>query len=336
MSLHLTRTEENTAEIDALAASLAPYAGGRVGLAGVLGHLDRRLHRTVAPGLAVRRALTWSREDRADRSWWPQGIADSGLADGDLAGRPVLLVSWYSKTGWGSRISVLDLATRRYRHVLLVEPVTSPSGVAGVRPVSVHAGGLVWHGRHVHVAATRRGVLSFRLDDLLHDPSSRHGSPYLLPLRFAYRAGAGEGVELLRYSFLALDRSNPRPALVVGEYARRDQTRRLVRFGLDEATGLLASDASRVSRPLEVDEHGERQMQGVAVVDGTHFVTVSRGPWRPGTLLVGRPGAFRQRRWATPMGPEDLTYHPPTDLLWSVTEHPHRRWIFAMRRSRLE
>ena len=34
-------------------------------------------------------------------------------------------------------------------------------------------------------------------------------------------------------------------------------------------------------------------------------------------------------------GPEDIVYWPETDLLWSVSEHPGRRWVFAMNRSRL-
>ncbi len=50
-------------------------------------------------------------------------------------------------------------------------------------------------------------------------------------------------------------------------------------------------------------------------------------------MYVGRPGAFRTYRWATPMGPEDICWDAATDLLWSVTEHPRRRWVYAMRRS---
>jgi hypothetical protein len=30
------------------------------------------------------------------------------------------------------------------------------------------------------------------------------------------------------------------------------------------------------------------------------------------------------------MGPEDLSYWPSRDELWSLSEHPHRRWVFAM------
>jgi hypothetical protein len=32
------------------------------------------------------------------------------------------------------------------------------------------------------------------------------------------------------------------------------------------------------------------------------------------------------------MGPEDLTLSPDGDLLWSVTEHPRRRWIVGVPR----
>jgi hypothetical protein len=33
------------------------------------------------------------------------------------------------------------------------------------------------------------------------------------------------------------------------------------------------------------------------------------------------------------MGPEDLCYHPPSGRFWSVSEHPGRRWVFAMDRA---
>jgi len=51
---------------------------------------------------------------------------------------------------------------------------------------------------------------------------------------------------------------------------------------------------------------------------------------------VGRPGSLRQARLATPMGPEDLCFWPSEDLLWSVTEHPRRRWVYAMPRRRFD
>ena len=73
-------------------------------------------------------------------------------------------------------------------------------------------------------------------------------------------------------------------------------------------------------------------MQGAVVVEGRHHVSVSRGPWTPGSLFTGRPGALRERRWALPMGPEDLSWWASSDTLWTVTEHPRRRWVCEVSR----
>jgi len=332
--VHLVRTEENVDEIETLAARL----GGRVGLPAVLRDLNRRARRTLAPGRAVHRALTWDAADRRDPDWWPQGITTSADASDteDVEGRRMLVVSWYAKHGQGARVTFLDLDTRRYRHVLLVEP-TLADGEVGVRPLHVHAGGLVWHGPYLHVAATARGVFTCRLDDLLRVPTApaveSFGYRYLLPVRFAYRAVADEGLERLRYSFLSLDRGTSPPELVVGEYGNSAQTRRLSRFSVDPETQSLAVGEDGVSRPLVLDEGGVVRTQGAAIAQGYWYLTASTGPRVPGSVYVGRPGEFRHHKWAAPMGPEDIAWDPDGDWLWSVTEHPHRRWVYAMRRS---
>lgn len=121
----------------------------------------------------------------------------------------------------------------------------------------------------------------------------------------------------------------------MGEYARGEQSRRLVRLALDPATGMPVVDAGRRMVPLSVAE-GVAQMQGaVALPDGRICATVSHGPRGLGSVAVGGPGAWRDLRRATPMGPEDLTAWPSTGLLWSVSEHPRRRWLFAMDAARL-
>lgn len=162
------------------------------------------------------------------------------------------------------------------------------------------------------------------------------GYRYVLPVRFSYQPFTAEGLPALRYSFMSLDRGSSPPALVAGEYAvRKDQTTRLARFPLDTATGLLETGDDGAVRPLSLDDGGVRRMQGAAVVDGVWHVTVSNGPWRPGSLFLGRPGQLREHRIATPMGIEDITFWPSTDTFWSVSEHPRRRWVFAIRRSSL-
>lgn len=351
--VHLQRTEEKVAEIEALAQA----CGGRVGVDAVLDDLDRRARRSWAPGLKVRRALTWDRHDRATRRWWPQGVTTSADASDteDVAGRRVVAVSWYSRTigdvGKGARISFVDLDARRYRHVLLVQAEVSADGV-DLQPLRAHAGGIVWCGPYLHVAGTRRGIYTARLDDIVRIPDAlhvpdhtrigrngsrlaTHGYRYVLPVRFTYKAFADDGHEPLRYSFLSLDRSATTPELVAGEYGRGEQTTRLARFPLDPTTYHLHSGEDGFSRPLLLDEQGERGMQGAAIVQGRWYVTSSRGPWGLGSLYVGSPGRFHRHRWALPIGPEDISYWPSTDTFWSVTEHPRRRWIYAVERSRL-
>ena len=343
--VHLRRTEENRAEADAL----AELAGGRAGLSGVLGDLNRRGRRVWTrpfwpPGRAVHRAFTWDRADRRTAQWWPQGISSSADATEDetVEGRRMLAVTWYAKDlgegGLGSRVTFVDLEDRRYRHVLLVVPRLRGDGSVEVRPLRIHAGGLVWCGPYLHVAATARGFMTFRLDDLVRVPDgapvTTYGYRYLLPVRFAYEAFADDGDEKLRYSFLSLDRAASPPQLVAGEYAaRKGQTRRLVHYPLDPESLLPRAGDDGISRPLLLHDQGVGHMQGVAVARGVYYVSVSTGRFRPGSVHVGRPGAFRRFELATPMGPEDLTWWRSTDELWSVTEHPSRRWVFSMERS---
>ena len=166
------------------------------------------------------------------------------------------------------------------------------------------------------------------------DRVSSYGYRYVLPVRFAYRAMTDDGLERLRYSFMSLDRSTAPPELVVGEYGNSKQTRRLARFPLDPR---------RCSWPRVRTASRGRWWSTTAAWCAPRaprsrtacwYLTRSTGEWVPGSVYAGRPGAFRRYRWATPMGPEDIAWWPSTDLLWSVTEHPRRRWIYSMKRKR--
>jgi hypothetical protein len=334
---------------------------GRVGLAALLDDLRYRARPALLPrllGRAVRRAYAFDRYDQADRRWWPQGVTTSADAsdDGTVAGsRRVVVVSWYAHEvdgiRHGSRLTFLDLDTLRYRHVLLVEPVVGEDGSLGLRPLPVHAGGLVWHGEYLHVAATSAGFVSARVADLLRVPGddgdaarfgvdvdgvATYGFRYVLPVSLRHVSRAEEGTGRLRHSFLSLDRSGDPRSVLVGEYGRTGQSTRLARFALDPATTLPATDEGGIARPTTLADAGVRQMQGVAMARGRHHLTVSHGPWRPGALVVGEPGDWRRHERAVPMGPEDLSYWPATDTLWTVTEHPWRRWLCAVPRARLD
>lgn len=325
LGIHLTRVAADPAQLDAV----ADKHGGRVGLAGVLGHLTYRARasRTARVlGRDVHRAYTWDRADTGDQAWWPQGISSSAdaTAEGTVEGRRLLVVAWYSPAGHGCRVTFVDLDSLRYQHVTVVRPDLSP--------VQVHAGGVVWCGRRLHLAATAKGFVTCDLDDIVRTDQGH----FLLPVRYDHRAAADKGHDRLRYSFLSLDRWSTPPALVAGEYGRPGDTTRFARFEMDLATGLPVTGADNRAWPVHLDDRGLVQMQGAVVARETYVVTVSHGRWAPGSLYVGRPGHFRERRLAVPMGPEDLTYSAQDDLIWSLTEHPGKRWFFSMRRSRLD
>lgn len=323
--VHLRRTDEHTAEI----AAFARRYGGAVGIPGVLGALNRQAGRVAVPGLAVEWGFSWDAADGVSERWWPQGITNSAHVPG--VDRRLLVVGWYAKDDRGSRITVVDLETLRYRHVLLVVPEHEAGGVR-LRPLTVHAGGLVWAGPYLYVAGTRRGLLTCRMDDVVEvEPGAEtFGHRFVLPVRFAYDARHDR--DRMRYSFVSLDRSTDVPHLVAGEYGRGEMTRRIVRYPLDPDTYYLHAEQDGVSRPVSFEERGLGHMQGAAVVRGTFYVTTSRGRWELGSMQVGRPGDFRTFRQATPVGPEDLCYFDD-DLLWSLSEYPGRRFVFSMRRT---
>ena len=336
-AVHLRRRVEDPRARTALAAAL----GGTVGLPGVLADLDGRLRRTWAPGRAVRRALAWEPADVRDRTWWPQGISSSAEASADpgvdtVEGRRVLVTTWYSKAGAGARVSFVDLDARRYRHVLLVRAVLDDAGEPGIEPVAVHAGGIVWDGPWLHVAATRRGFHTFDVRDILRVPEGHvletYGHRYVLPLASSHRGGVEGDGERLRHSFFSLDREASPPHLLVGEYGSARQTRRLARFLLDDEGVPVVGDDG-LARALTADDATMVRSQGIAVARGRHHVTASQGPWTPGTVYVGEPGDWRAHRFAVPMGPEDLTWWPSRDELWTLTEHPGRRWLVALDRA---
>lgn len=331
--VELVRTPARTDDVDALADA----AGGRVGLVGLLDDLDRRARAAGVPGRGPAWGFRWDLEDQLTRRWWPQGI-DTGL----VAGREVVLTTAYAKpvagVRQGCRLTVTDISDPRrlrYRHVLLVETVVDEHGAAHLRPVRAHAGGLVWHGPHLHVARTARGLCCFRLDDIVRVPAAwpeAHGYRYLLPLRFEYRARTRPGTRPLRYSFISLDHTAA--SLLAGEYGRGGMSTRLAHYDLDPDTSLLRAGPDRVSRPASLADAGVQRMQGAVHVDGCYYLTTSAGRLRRGSLWLGGPGAFRRHPGTLPAGPEDLAYCPATDRLWSLSEHRGRRYVFAIDRGR--
>jgi hypothetical protein len=123
---------------------------------------------------------------------------------------------------------------------------------------------------------------------------------------------------------VSVDRSSTRHAVVAGEYGLDPTSARLARFDLDDDDAAWSATVTT----------GVERMQGAAFVDGSCFVTTSRGRYRLGSVWAGRPGRLVEHRHALPVGPEDLTAWPSRDELWSLSEYPSARYVFAMSLSR--
>jgi len=332
----------------------------REGLLGLLAGGGHRARRTRVPGSAAVDGFRWRLLDNWNPTWWPQGVAV-----GEFEGVPLAIVSWFAQPRRGiqkgSRITVVDLRDPqrpRYHHVLLVSARQDAAGT-GFDPVVVHAGGIVWSGDRLLVSATFGGIREFHLSDILRAPSRglfrRSAGPfgyrYLLPQRATFRPPGAKSEDRMRYSFIALETSSaevevtevvevaPSTAqdagapgnsvstgnfaddlrLVAGEYSEKEGTR-LARMRLGGDRTVI--DESHIP--------GIQRMQGVVLHDGTWYVNASRGDKLGGDLWVGTPGAMKQLEGVLPIGPEDLAVWPERRQLWSVTEFPGKRWVFAM------
>lgn len=312
-----------------------------------------RAHPVRRSAPAASYGFRWRLLDSLTLRWWPQGITTSADAcdSGAFNGRELVVVSWYAKgirgRNPGVRLSFVDVTDRSrptYRHVLLVEPVSDDStGLVEPCPVRVHAGGIVWFGSTIWVADTYGGFRLFDVGDVVRlSGEEMAGHRYVLPQRTTYRCVTDEGAERFRFSFVSLDRgsagdrSSASPELVTGEYGDAASSRRVARFRLDPTTGRLAV-ADGFARPTEVLADGPVRMQGVVSMGGRQYVSTSNGRRHRGSLWTRKPGDTAEDRGTVlAVGPEDLAYWPEHDELWNLSEHPLRRYVYAMPRGQFD
>ncbi|GII80357.1 hypothetical protein Sru01_53390 [Sphaerisporangium rufum] len=336
------RLRHGTGDLATAAAALTGELPARP-LAEVLAKANRQTTRkgkTTAFGTMSPPPADWYRfqpgdDDTAD--WYPQGVA--GSSEAGRTDVRALAVSWYWKPVGaagerGVRISLVDLAGGRYRHVLLVHPEAGGS----YRPVNVHAGGIAWYGDLLYVADTARGLRVFDLrailevdgdDDRIGRQGGKHhafGYRYVLPQMDAWTS-SGDA----RFSFLSIDRTTTPHSLVSGEYvdpaADPGRTGRVARWPLS-AGGTLLAGAGGEAPATETLAMPAAKIQGALCLDGTWYLSQAASASRNGALLVARPGKAVQRR-GFPVGPEDLT-HWAGGRIWSVTEFRGRRALFAV------
>ncbi|MEZ6186146.1 MAG: hypothetical protein R3F62_14190 [Planctomycetota bacterium] len=306
-------------------------------------------------GIRIHTGFRWDRGDDAVEYWWPQGISGTAAAfpSESLGGKRILLASWYFKreesssaVNKGVRVSFVDVTSMqrvRYRHVLLVEPTRDASGDASFRPVPIHAGGIAWVGRYLYAVDTTRGFRVFDTQRILRvstgkrETIGRSGGRfyafdyrYVLPQVGAYRL-TGASADL-RFSFVSVDRSTNPPSLLTGEYVKDAVDGKLARWSFHPVSGLL--EGAGAIHPAEVFVANQDRVQGALSWRGRFQLACSSQKIRRfrnhGRLYATAPFTpSAAREWA--YGPEDLTFTPSKGNLWSLSEYPGHRAVFAVK-----
>ncbi|KAJ0422695.1 hypothetical protein BJY00DRAFT_72748 [Aspergillus carlsbadensis] len=290
--------------------------------------------------------LAWNAGDTSTAKWLPQGITSTADADasGKWEDREAWIVSWHQDDDSNARVSFVDRASGKYRHVYLVRPDGE-----SFASVDVHAGGIVWYQRWLYVVDTSVGVRVFDLGNLWEVDVGEglgrlddgrfvaEGYRYVLPQIHYYRFSSTNGSKF-RHSYISLDRSSTPPTLLIGEYQTEDSTVdiRLVKYPLDASTGRLAID----------DDTGEvgaseayctnfLRVQGAFARDGQIVLSRSNGANTGGDMFVWTPGQMAESHvgWFPP-GNEDLSYNSVRGEWYTVTEHAGKRWIVGYSVSR--
>jgi hypothetical protein len=255
---------------------------------------------------------------------------------------------------------LLDPSTNKYRHVLLVYPTVREDGEPGYEIVGrpdggIHAGGILWYGNYLYVVDTRRGIRVFDMRyifDLQRSSDDAFGYRYVMPQVDAWVNAAGpdnddegnscSGSGAPKFSSIALDRSATPDALITGEYCGSGDVGRVAHWPLDGETGRLLPDrGDGLVHASAAYRLARNQIQGAVSYDGTWYLSRSTGRdddgnWRPGELIVARPDAQRtlqatETRKAG-VGPEDLSFWPARNELWTVTEHAGQRMLYGVPR----
>lgn len=148
----------------------------------------------VAP-LAPVTKYCWQSGDESSTEWIPQAITGVSDAQADEmwgTSRPVL-TAWYDNDNPGRtdgctasesdacnekgvRVTFIDPASHKYRHVLLVWPYYNSYGHISYDAVhasedplqnGIHAGGIAWYGNYLYVADTLNGIRVFDMRDIM-------------------------------------------------------------------------------------------------------------------------------------------------------------------------
>ncbi len=318
-----------------------------------------------APSVTNRTAYyCWNAGDQDTPDWYPQGITTSSdaLGEGTYDGKRINLVSWYDHAedgiDKGVRISVSNLSASAsappYRHILLVEP-SGTASTPSYKPVTVHAGGIMWYGNLLYVADTSGGFRVFDLDHLWQvstGSSSAVGRQpdgsyhafdykYVLPQTAKFTDSTAGGYAQLQHSSVALDRTSSPDSVIVSEYRSAADIDagaqvRTIRVPIDYTNRYLKPASDGIIKATEAYRTDLESVQGSTAINGEFFFSQSDGsdhsnPDSDGDLhtFAAPSGSIVRHGNALTVGAEDLSYDPTRDYLWSLGEYPGYRWVYA-------
>ncbi len=233
----------------------------------------------------------------------------------------------------------------------------------------IHAGGILWYGNYLYVADTVRGIRVFDMRyifDLQESPKGDtsdksgigwggsgayrgFGYRYVMPQVDAWVNAAGPDADPAtrctgrgapKFSYMAVDRGETPHRLITGEFCdAAGDVGRVARWPLDAATGRPVVDAGDgLVHASEAYRLARDQIQGAVSFGGTWYLSRTNRRERGGELIAARPDATptgslqaMQTRPAG-IGPEDLSYSPADDRLWTVTEFAGRRMLYGVPR----
>ncbi|MEU5722718.1 hypothetical protein ABZ783_12945 [Micromonospora sp. NPDC047738] len=314
-------------------------------------------------------SFCWDPGDSKVTYWLPQGVTGSSDADDDgLWGtKRFLAVSWhYDKSVAGTtvdkgvRVTLVDLTTGKYRHVLLVEPTRTVT--LNYTAVPIHAGGLAWLGHYLYVADSAKGLRVFDMDRILEVDASQdligrhsgtyyaHTYQYVVPQVASYQQAVRNSPctpqpDQLCFSSISLDRSTTPDTLVVGEYRDGRSTDpaidggRVVRYDVVSDTRKLVLTSGKAV-PRDAVTVPKSNVQGVQTWQGRYYLGRS-SLYQHSFMYTGLPGStVVANSWA--IGGEDLYHEHGAGIsagkLWTATEHAYdgagnlidRRAVFAV------
>ena len=112
-------------------------------------------------------------------------------------------------------------------------------------------------------------------------------------------------------------------SILVGEWGDGCVDCRLVRWTIDYTTRLLKTTNS-VAVATEAYRHPFPQIQGAASINNKYFLSQSTKGEKWGSIETWDQTSKKGRTFsqALPFGPEDFSYRPDKNELWTLAEQP--------------